>query len=204
MEAAVATPAYPESSFDRGVVAERMPRILVMSTSLLTDRVFLFTEFLNELNTASTALVWASSFGNPRFRSEWNNCPAAVDAFPEVRPYKQFPYNFLRRLNEFVWDFRQSTPSRLSMWKHVRSKSIKPRIRVLRLPARAIAVSRLERVLEDRIEELLLSYPRSREAVERLRAVPLEISRCRYDAAATFCRTARDMRPQCARLQHGH
>ena len=38
-----------------------------------------------------------------------------VETFPAIRPFKEFPYNYLRRLNEFAWDALLRIPSRESM-----------------------------------------------------------------------------------------
>jgi len=55
------------------------------------------------------------------------------------------------------------------MWSHVRQRNTRSYIRALRPVARAIALINAESALEDRLEKLLLDYPRSPEAAERLR-----------------------------------
>jgi hypothetical protein len=147
---------------------ESLPEVLVLSTSLLTDRMFLYTRFLNELSKSSSVRVWAMSASSPQFQHLWHDTPAQVAEFPEVVPLKEFPHNYLRRLNEFVWDYRHQPPSRLSMDRHVRNKNQKMFIRALKLPARALALFKAERALEDKLEKLLLNYPRSRVVLERL------------------------------------
>jgi hypothetical protein len=148
------------------------PDILILSSSLLTDRMFLHSRFLDALNQEGRVRVWAASAQNPRFRDQWGSTSAEVEEFPEIRPYKVFPYDYMRRLNEFVWDFRQQPPSRISMWRHVRSKAQPLSIRALRLPARALAMMRVESLIENRLERILLGYPRSAEALDRLKSNP--------------------------------
>src|SRR5712691_1266054 len=80
--------------------------VIVMSSSLLTDRMFLYTRFLEELNHSRSVKVWASSALNPSLEQVWQSAHVPVEGLPAVRPFKEFPYNYLRRLNEFVWDFR--------------------------------------------------------------------------------------------------
>jgi len=143
-------------------------QILALSTSLFADRVFLYTQFLEGLGESAAVTVWANSARLPRHRDLWRSSRADVEGFPQVRPFREFPYNLLRRLNEFVWDYRYRPPSRLSMWKHVRRRSVPGGIRALRGPARVLALMRAERALERHLNKLLLSYPRSPEAVERL------------------------------------
>jgi hypothetical protein len=149
-----------------------MPGLVLLSTSLLTDRMLLYTELLQELSKYASITVWASSARNPGFRDVWAASGVAVEGLPEVYPFSEFPYNYLRRLNEFIWDFRQRPPSRLSIMRHIRDKKQKLRIRALRFPAWALAIMGAEKRFEDWLEKLLLSYQRSPAALERLRRNP--------------------------------
>src|SRR5437879_4389082 len=101
-------------------VKERLVDVVVMSSSLLTDRMFLYTRFLEELNSGCSVRVWASSALNPSLDQVWRCAHAPVEGLPAVRPFKEFPHNYLRRLNEFVWDFRHQPPSRISVIRHVK------------------------------------------------------------------------------------
>src|SRR5206468_12401386 len=148
------------------------PDVLVLSSSLFTDRIFLYTQFLDVLNRQASVKVWATSALNPDFREQWTSPSAVIENFPAFAPFREIPYNYLRRLNEFVWDFRQRPPSRLSMMRHLWNETQKPHIRALKLPARALALIKAEKPLEDRLEQLLLTYQRSPEALVRLKAQP--------------------------------
>jgi hypothetical protein len=143
--------------------------ILVLSSSLLIDRVLQYTNLLEALSNEATARVWALSNQNPSYRPIWQQTAATIEDFPQFRPFKEFPYNYLRRLNEFAWDFRQRPASRLSMARHVRDKATKLHIRALKLPARLVAALGMEAPFEDWLEKLMLGYHRSEEALERLR-----------------------------------
>jgi hypothetical protein len=144
------------------------PEVLLLSTSLLTDRIFVHTGFLEALAADASVRVWASSIGNPRCQQLWNARSCTAEEFPEVRPFKEFPYNYLRRMNEFAWDFRQQPPSRLSMWRHVRNKNAGSHVSALRLPARLFALTHAEAALEERLERMLLNCNRTPEATRRL------------------------------------
>ncbi len=146
--------------------------ILFLSSSLLDDRKLLYTECLNLLSRTFDLKVWATSARTEKHRAFWNAAPATVEEFPKVKPFKEFPYNILRRLNEFSWDYKLRPPSRLSMTKHVRNKNLKVRIRILKIPARAFALIGAERQLENWLGDWLLTYERSGEAVRRLRDNP--------------------------------
>ena len=141
--------------------------VLILSSSLLTDRMLLYSTFLPELLRHVPVTVWATSARSEAQRHAWERCEAVVESFPAVRAFREFPYNYLRRLNEFAWDFRQRPPSRLSMMRHVRDKTQSALVRSLKAPARMVALLRLEQHLEQRLEHLMLRYPRSAEAVQR-------------------------------------
>ena len=126
----------------------RQPAILVLSSSLLTDRMFLYSGCLEALSREASVRVWAASARHAELRDRWKAGGAEVEPFPEVRPYKEFPYNYLRRLNEYVWDFRQRPPSRLSMMRHVRDRDIGLNVRLLKGPAHVLAALKLEKRLE--------------------------------------------------------
>lgn len=144
--------------------------LLLLSSSLLTDRVFLHTDCLERLSREARVKVWAMSARHAHTREMWGRSNVIAEAFPQVHPYRWFPYNFLRRVNDSVWDFRHYRPSRLSMWQHVRSKTQDIYTRSIRLPAHLLALFKSEAWIEDRLEKLLLGYPRSPESVERLTA----------------------------------
>jgi glycosyltransferase involved in cell wall biosynthesis len=143
-------------------------RILLLSTSLLVDRVFLHTELIDALATANKVSVWATSFGEGGDDAGWSGVNADVEPFPGVRAFREYPHNYLRRLNEYVWDYRFPLPSRVSMLKHVRDKQTRLRIRALKGPAKLLAGLGTQGFLENNLERLLLAYPRSPEAEQRL------------------------------------
>lgn len=145
--------------------------VVLLTSSLLTDRMFLYTRFLDVLNGEVPTTVWATTAGKESFRHLWDAAPATVESFPEVRPFRDFPHNYLRRLNEYVWDFHQRPPSRLSMMRHVRDKTRARHIRALKLPARVLARIGMGGPLEDWLEQLMLAYPRSPETLARLKTL---------------------------------
>lgn len=129
----------------------------------------MYTGLIERLAERGEVSIWASSYNDREGTFNWTGLNADVAAFPPVRPFRERPHNYLRRLNEFVWDYRLMQPSRVSMQKHVRDKNLSRQIRALKLPARLLAYGGAERVLEDTLEKLLVSYPRSEEATRRLR-----------------------------------
>ena len=149
---------------------EARKKYLLLSTSLLVDRVYLHTGLLSGLVHSGDVEIWASSYSDPDGRQSWDNIAANVKPFPHVRAFKEIPHNYLRRLNEFVWDYRYLPASRLSMMEHVRNKNYPYSIRVLKGPAKVLAKLRSEQAIERNLEKLLLAYPRSNETEVRFRA----------------------------------
>lgn len=142
---------------------------LLLSTSLLVDRVFLYTGLIDSLTKSGNVSVWASSFGDFDAESSWEDVNADINMFPNIRAFREIPHNFLRRLNEYVWDYRYLPPSRMSMTEHVKRRQSPLPIRALKPPAWVLALLQTERLVESNLEKLLLSYPRSKEAEARLK-----------------------------------
>jgi hypothetical protein len=145
------------------------PKFLLLTSSLLIDRIFLYTNFVESLKQSGDVTIWAASMGHDKNSSIWEKTNAKVEILPEVLPIREFPHNYLRRLNEFVWDYRLRLPSRMSMMRHVRNKQHTNLLRALKIPAWLLALLRAESLLENNLEKLLLTYPRSAEAEKRLR-----------------------------------
>src|SRR5215204_1194155 len=145
------------------------PKFLLLTSSLLIDRIFLYTNFVESLKQSGDVTIWAASMGHDKNSSIWEKTNAKVEILPEVLPIREFPHNYLRRLNEFVWDYRLRLPSRISMMRHVRNKQHTNLLRALKIPAWFLALLRAESLLENNLEKLLLTYPRSAEAEKRLR-----------------------------------
>ncbi|MEQ1761679.1 MAG: CDP-glycerol glycerophosphotransferase family protein [Pyrinomonadaceae bacterium] len=146
----------------------KRPKILLLTSSLLVDRIFVHTKLIETLNEIGETVIWAVSRGDKENFSVWDGNPARVEPFPAVRPFKAFPHVYLRRLNEAVWDYRFQIPSRVSAEEHIRDKAQTFSVRAMKPLARFLAMCCVERLLENRLEKLLLSYPRSAEAEKRL------------------------------------
>ena len=146
---------------DRNGGGDRTParpkNVLLLSTSLLVDRVFRYTALVDALAENANVSIWASSFDGSNILDvhNWADAQATVSAFPSVRPFREIPYNYLRRLNEFVWDYRYLPPSRMSILKHIRNPKAPFRIKALKPPAWVLAQLGTERVIEAGIEKLL-------------------------------------------------
>ncbi len=149
--------------------AHQATKYLLLTSSLLVDRVFLHTNLISSLRESGQVTIWATSVKNEQYGSIWEQVKARVESFPAIRPFMEVPHNFLRRLNEYAWDFRYQLPSRVSIKKHVRDKNQRIYVRVLKAPARFLAMLKTEQLLEDNLEKFLLSYPRSSEAEMRIK-----------------------------------
>lgn len=149
---------------------QRKPRIIILTTSLLTDRMFLYSNCLSHLAANADVEVWATSQATSEPAQVWSQSPVSVFPFPEVRPFREYPHNFLRRMNERAWDCRLDLPSRRSMAQHNLSNKSDVRHRCIRSLGSALGALRLHRVFERGLELMLATYPRSREAERRFKA----------------------------------
>jgi hypothetical protein len=156
-----AVPVTPDVRPD--VRAGVRPAFLLLSTSLLTHRVLGHSSLLDTLGGEAAVRVWTmSAAGSAALERD----DVRVEDFPRVKPFREFPYNYLRRFNEFAWDERLRIPSRQSIARWTRHYT--PAIRALKAPAWALARTGRTQAFEAWLERLLLSYPRSPEAAERL------------------------------------
>src|SRR5688572_29211287 len=96
------------------IIRNKDTKFLLLSSSLLVDRVFQYTNLVKELDKFGDVTIWAASRDNDRNSFIWNDLSAKVESLPEVFPFREIPHNYLRRLNEFIWDYRLKPPSRLS------------------------------------------------------------------------------------------
>lgn len=143
-------------------------KILLLSTSLLVDRVFRYSGLVDRLLDGGASVeIWNSSHDADKGLAGSTTGDIQVRPFPEVRSFRELRHNFPRRLNEFVWDYRYRLPSRESMTRHRRNSQNTLAVRALKLPARLLAALRAEVILEDLIERSLMAYPRSFEASKR-------------------------------------
>jgi hypothetical protein len=147
-------------------------RIVVLSSSMLTDRMLFYSSFLPALGPSVDTVVWATAAADTTLRTQWAAERVGIERFPKVDPFPQFPHNYLRRLNEMVWDYRLAPPSRLSARLHVQDVALPRLYRALKAPARVIAALRVQRPLEQALGRLLLSYSRSQESLARLSGNP--------------------------------
>jgi len=138
--------------------------ILLLSTSLLTDRILLYTRAIEVLASRIPVRVWTLSAHLPGL---WDGVPACVEPYPKVHPFREFPFNHLRRVNEAAWDYRLRPVSRISMDRHFGKYRTSLYLRFLKLMGMGLGAARLETWFEARLERLLLRYPRSPEATAR-------------------------------------
>lgn len=141
-----------------------MPRIVLLSSSLLLDRALLYTPLLAALEREADVEIWAGSAANPAAQPVWERAGIRVRPLPVVEPFPEFPHNYLRRLNEFAWDYAQQIPSRMSMMRLVRDKSRAWWVQCLKPAGYALGRLGLEERFEQWLERLLMGRRRSDEA----------------------------------------
>lgn len=146
------------------------PKILLLTSSLLTDRMMLYSNFLDELVIGSQVKIWSTSYANPFYREMWESrTNIEVEEFPAVEEFRRF-FNYLRRLNEFARDASQPLPSRVSMERHRRQNRGVIERKILRPFGNLLARIKLENQLENQLERILTTQIRSRAALEYLKA----------------------------------
>jgi hypothetical protein len=75
-------------------------KILILTTSVFTDRMLQHSTFLGELTKEFSVEIWAKSFvSNP---NDWTIENVSVKPFPELKPLPNWT-SYLRRVNEYAW-----------------------------------------------------------------------------------------------------
>jgi hypothetical protein len=137
------------------------PRVQLLTSSLLDDRKILYTDMTEELARTADVRVWATSARDPRRLPAWSSLPAQVEPFPRVDRPRDFPFNYLRRLNDFAWDYRLRLPARESFHRLRRHAQMPWPVRALRVPARGLALVGLEEPIEAALERAFVATSRS-------------------------------------------
>ncbi len=128
----------------------------------------LYSSFLPTIHSCARLTVWTTAERTTQHDAIAQTYPVEIEPFPATLPFKQFPYNYLRRLNEYAWDYSLNAPSRRSLRQHLEDKTTPWSVRQLEYLGRALGQLGLAQSLEDSLEKLLHRYPRSPEATQRL------------------------------------
>jgi hypothetical protein len=87
-------------------------KVVILSTSLLTDRVLLYSTFGKQLLAGATAEAWMSSF--PEHQDVWEQKGFSVKDFPVIERVS-FLNSLLKRANDGAWAKRLNATSILDM-----------------------------------------------------------------------------------------
>lgn len=144
--------------------------ILVLTSSLLTDRMLVYTPFLSRLAQDHDVVVWSTSARNEANLSVWEHVRAKVEPFPEFEEYRE-GYNLLRRVNEAAWDVGLDMTSRRSFYKLARSRNRHAIVRIMDQLGFALGRIKAHTVIERLALALLRRPERSPESANRLKAL---------------------------------
>ena len=147
------------------------PKLLILSASLLTERILLFTEFTNELKKDFDISIWATSYNDKGLKELWDKKFDDVQQFPAIVPLKVFPHTILKRINEWAWDLSYKPACRISFYKTRRRFDIPWHLKfIFNTFGGIVAGLRMENIFEKCLRGgMLLNYPRSKECEERLK-----------------------------------
>lgn len=140
--------------------------VLLLTSSLLTDRMLTYSEAIGAIAASGPVVVWATSARRDNAQP-WGEVDATVEAMPEVAGFREY-VNLLRRVNEYAWDARLQPPSRLSMERLVRSRSRPKMVQLMAGPGAAIARLGAAGMFERTLGRVLRRVERSPEATRRL------------------------------------
>lgn len=144
-----------------------LPKIVVLSSSLLNDRMILYNDFLTTLSKKTEVYIWPTAWDKPAY--EKVNVPNVhVERFPAVREMK-FRLTLLRRINDYTWDAKNLSTSRKSFWIHNRIGNISKLFIYLYSAGKVLNKLGVANVMEQLSEPMYVKEDRSTEAYERLK-----------------------------------
>lgn len=87
-------------------------RLIILSSSLFTDRVLLYSTFASAINRDAYIEVWSTSF--PQNKNEWEEKGYIIKPFPKVNNFRE-RHNVLRFTNHHLWNYKLDATSIKSM-----------------------------------------------------------------------------------------
>lgn len=144
-----------------------MKKILICSSTLLTDRMILYTELLPILSQKAEVVIWPTAYDSEPYQSlDMPN--VRVEPFPVVKDQK-FRNQLFRRLVDYSYDHYKLSRSRTVIWEETRVGRIDWYHRIIRATAKVIATFNGARMVEKLAERELVKDKRSPEAIQRLK-----------------------------------
>ncbi len=138
------------------VASQPKPKVLCASSLFATDRILLYSSFLDHL----------TSFAEPVILSD----AVSEQTFPHHHPYgkyfrpfslaQSFPYKLtlVRRLETYLWDHKKLSASRESFWQTRKANESARREHMLRAIAKGLSPLGLENWAEKMLEKALVRY----------------------------------------------
>ena len=145
------------------------PKIIILTSSLLNDRMILFNNFLPTLAKHADVYLWANAFNNPSYQNI-DIEGVHVQPLPHVKDMR-FPLQMLRRLNDYAWDAKKLTKSRDMFFKHTREENMTPMLKSIKAMARIENAIGLASFTEKVSEWMYTKEVRSPEAIKLLQEI---------------------------------
>jgi hypothetical protein len=138
-------------------------KILILTTSVFTDRIYQHSTFLDTLKNEFVIEVWARSFiSNP---NDWRIEGIEVKPIPEVNQHNHW-VNILRRINEFAWMSRLKAKSLEINQKYKRNQKDNTSKKFL---GKLISFFHLHILFEKFLHALILEFSRNVFIEQRLK-----------------------------------
>lgn len=126
-------------------------KVLILTTSVFTDRIYQHSSFLDEFKKKHTIEIWARSFVSNS--ADWEIRDVKVKPIPVVREIKHW-LNLLRRINEFAWMYKLPAHSIKINLKYSKNPNS---LKLLRACGWLIALLNCHQLFEKFLQKLILS-----------------------------------------------
>lgn len=147
-----------------------MKKIVILSSSLFTDRILLFSSLSNSIPKSMDCEVWSTSY--PNNKQLYQSKQIKFLTFPIVNNFRE-RYNIIRQINNLAWAFHLNASSILSM-KKFQANGLNFRQRQRRffetLFSKLLVSFRLVSFVENWLFNLLKDQSRSLDSYNRLLA----------------------------------
>lgn len=130
--------------------------VLILSLYYSTDRILLYTDFLDNLSKYADPTIWSLSVEESSFPKENQN----ARYFRFLKSKDSIPHwlNLLRHFADYVWDYKNKTRSRESIWRLIKYRSANKIERALHFLAKPVAFLGMENHVSRLVQECLIRY----------------------------------------------
>ncbi len=140
--------------------------VLCLSTFFSTDRILLYSGFLEHLRPLARPRIWSWAGLEAAFTADiaGKDCFEVFDGSASIPEW----LNVLRHFLDYCWDHKKLSTSRASFWRLRKSQESPRKNHVLRRLAKMVAALSAPELMERAVERLVIRYSRNQQVYASL------------------------------------